>query len=267
MSRLPLPLAVVALVVLAGCGLPTSGAPSTTAEEALTPAPVPGGESDTTRLAPGVTSDGVVDPALLTDAHRRYYGSHSYRRETVTAHVYPDGEVELLDREVRRYDHGNERVLVRLREADPRVNLPPVTRERWSNGSLRASRVRYDDGATRYGVRPATGNLLDDHGGSVAFLLAEQGAEVVGKRPGNGTTEYVLVVEDPTGVGPGEGRRLVAVVTATGRIHTVRYTATRDLGGATVTYRIRQSYTDPSGAVGRPSWLDAALAAEETAER
>lgn len=260
MARPSLALAVVTLLTLAGCGLPISSAPTTTTgESTLTPAPVPGGANDAERLAPGVTTDGVVDPALLTAAHRDYYASHGYRRVTVTEHVFDDGSVEFLDREVRRFDPGNGTVLVRTREADPRVNLPPVTRDQWSNGSLRAARVRYDDGATQYGVRPATGSLVDDHGGTVASLLAEQGATVVGKRTGNGTTEYVLAVENPTGVGPGVGGRLVAVVTATGRIHTVRYTAQREIGGARVTYRIRQSYAPLSTGVGRPPWLDAAL--------
>lgn len=261
--------ALVLLVLLAGCGLPSSEAPTSVATDtALTPAPVPNATSVGGRLlAPGVTKAGVVDPAELAAAHRRHYANRSYRRETVTEHVFPNGSVDRLENETRLYDATNRTVLLRIRESDPRVNLPTVTRERWSNGSLAVERTRYDDGSTIYATRRGGGLTLDDHGESVAFLLAEQDATVVGQRPSNGTMEYVLAVDDPTGLGPGENGRLVAVVTADGYVRVISYAADRDLGEVTVTYRIRQTYTPLPRGVGRPPWLDEALDGSDGAER
>lgn len=251
------PLALAALLVLAGCNAVTSS-PEPTATERVTPAPVP--DTPTPRLAPGLTADGVVDPDVLYAAHRRTLANESYRRVSRTLFV-DDGEEELLRNETRLYDAAAGRATVAVFERDARPNVPTTRLRLWTNGTVVASRSLYGADHAEYAVWESEARLAD-HGGDAAIdTLADQPARVVDRRVRDGTTEYVLVANGTSGVGPGEDGRLVGVVTEQGVLRSLTFESRRTVDGRELTYRIELRYEPYDGGVGRPAWVEAALAA------
>ncbi|WP_276257273.1 hypothetical protein [Haloglomus litoreum] len=83
-------LAVVLLVVTAGCqvGLPGAAAGPGTETPTYSPAPVPTLSSTPSTLAPGITAGGVVDHGALGQAHRSVLAANRYGR-LVTLEVRP----------------------------------------------------------------------------------------------------------------------------------------------------------------------------------
>ena len=76
----PRPVALVLVVLLAGCGsvVDTGAGPETDASGTLTPAPVPEVTATPVPLPPGVAEGGVVDADRLVDAHRSALQGQSY---------------------------------------------------------------------------------------------------------------------------------------------------------------------------------------------
>lgn len=69
--------ALALLLLLAGCGAVPAGPPGGTPSPTVTPVPVPETTPTATpegRVVPGVTRDGVVDPAALAEAHEAAVG-------------------------------------------------------------------------------------------------------------------------------------------------------------------------------------------------
>lgn len=257
MGRLGL-LAVAGLLVFAGCNVAAPSSTEATATQAVTPAPVP--DTPGARLAPGLSANGVVDPVALYTAHRRTLANESYRRISRT--IFVDGDdVRMLRNETRLYDAAAGRATVVVFERDPRPNVPTTQLRLWTNGTVAASRTLYGTEHAEYAVW-GEGSRLEDHGGRAAIrTLAAQPVRVVDRRSRGGTTEYVVVANETSGVGPGEDGRLVGVVTARGVLRSLRFESQRVIDGRELTYRIELRYEPYDGRVGRPAWLDAALTA------
>lgn len=147
----PAAIAIVALVLLAGCQTAGSGTPT----RSLTPPPVPDvtpTPSTGLRLPPGVASTGVASPSLLVAAHREALADRSYA---------------LRLRYVERFANGTERAAVTWRntyEVDgtartirvqnfSNIGLANYSADTWSNGRVVVSRIAID-GDVRY-FRPA----------------------------------------------------------------------------------------------------------------
>jgi hypothetical protein len=248
------PLALAALLVLAGCSA-VAPSPEPTPTERVTPAPVP--DTPGPRLAPGTTADGVVDPTALVAAHHRILADRSYRRVSRTLFVDGDDE-QVLRNETRLYDADAGRALVTVFERDARPNVPTTRLRLWTNGTVVASRTLYGTDHAEYAVWESEARLAD-HGGDAAIeTLADQPARVVDRRVRDGATEYVLVANDTSGVGPGEDGRLVGVVTADGLLRSLTFESRRTVDGRDLTYRIELRYEPYDGRLGRPAWVEAA---------
>jgi CBS domain-containing protein len=244
------------LLVLTGCSAITSS-PDATATERVTPAPVP--DTPGPQLAPGTTADGVVDPAALVAAHHRTLADRSYRRVSRTLLV-DDGDEQVLRNETRLYDAAAGRATVTVFERDARPNVPTTRLRLWTNGTVVASRTLYGADHAEYAVWESE-ERLTDHGGDAAIeTLADQPARVVDRRTRGGTTEFVLVANETSGVGPGEDGRLVGVVTAEGVLRSLTFESRRTIDGRAVTYRIELRYEPYEGRVARTAWVEAALA-------
>ena len=117
-------LAVVALVVLAGCGsfvgggsggngAGGGGAPGS-ANGTITAAPVPEvtPTPDPWPVAPGISADGVVDVNALIDAHRAAIGNTSYEFTEWRGSASPPNETVPMFRQTRATVAGSSRYLV-----------------------------------------------------------------------------------------------------------------------------------------------------------
>jgi hypothetical protein len=254
----------VLLLVLAGCGGTPVVEDRGTPDSVTTPAPVPTDSLPENRIAPGVSSDGVVDPARLRDAHETYLDGRSYTRESGTVYRFENGTVLARDSFDRAVDLTTSRQLF-VRERTFRGS-GTFNHTQWANESISVERF-VENGSVSYRTRSRRELTPSSHGGSVAEFIAEQDHHVAGKRSGNGTVEYVLVARNVTAVylfdrfdatrtGP---TRLVAVVTREGVIRSIRLSGEGTYRGEPI--RVESVFrTTAVGEthVGRPPWLDTA---------
>jgi hypothetical protein len=157
--------AVAALVVLAGCsgfaGAPSGGSPTDT----LTPVPVPEADRQTRapaarptgtadrRLVPGVTTERLVDPFALVDAHIVGITAASYRARQTTTVRYPNGTLRTREVTTAQVGSGAERYQLSNEVTGPSaasVRTPPGRFEIWTDGDRFLSRFRPHGGAPEY---------------------------------------------------------------------------------------------------------------------
>lgn len=139
--------ALVATVVLAGCGGVGSGVDGTgnapDPAPTVTPAPVPDATDDgSSALAPGLSERGVTDPARLAAAHARTLSSTTYTLERTDSRRYANGTFQArYDRTVRIGPDAYHYVL----ERRDRNGTATRTTERWIGEDRGFERVA-DDG-------------------------------------------------------------------------------------------------------------------------
>ncbi|WP_254824040.1 hypothetical protein [Haloglomus halophilum] len=138
--RLVGPLALGALLVLAGCSIGTGGGvPDRT--PTLTPAPIPGGERAATtdasgsggprlvegrQVAPGLRTGGVADPFALARAHHAQLSDHSFTRADSRTVVDGNGTLRATRTDIEVARGGTPFLLTRSSVSAPRydVNAP-----------------------------------------------------------------------------------------------------------------------------------------------
>lgn len=140
-------LALAALLAVAGCA--GAGGP-TAAELTVTPAPVPTDAPPTPdeRLAPGLTTAGVVDPLALAAAHAAVLRSATYEVSIEEVVVRADGSL-IERRVVEGRFAGPTRYRVRLERETSRG--PDPTSSLYANGARLYERLETTSG-TRYYV-------------------------------------------------------------------------------------------------------------------
>jgi hypothetical protein len=210
MSRVPVVTAVVALVVLAGCGGAVAPSTDGTPTPTVTPAPVPvPGEPSTPRgppaLAPGLSEEGVFDPVRLADAHAATLSNTSFTVVREERRRYLNGSLRSSYRSVVRVSEGGERFRYELNQTDVRGETRHEQRlARYSDGSVvyvattRGGRTTYSIvGGAGGPADPST--VLPDNATArfgVLRLFGSLRFEVLDRRTVNGRTVYRLAVEN-----------------------------------------------------------------------
>lgn len=276
-------LLVAVLLVLAGCsGAPVPGGAADRAPETATatPAPVPDLTPTATRtippvagptvtasgeLAPGVTSEGVVDAIGLGSAHRLALTDRNLTVERVVLVKYPNGTVVRLAESVA------------LSADRERLAWTAVvgnrTTERWSE-TLVLTRAERDGTVTFTGERRLTGqHALEDayRRSFLSLLVAADDARVtrVGEDGPVGadyrltaTTDSLREAGSPFGLDPDPGT-VSLYVRSDGLVvgWDLAYTA-REFGGTPVAVRTEVRHVEiGSTLVERPGWYGAAVEA------
>jgi hypothetical protein len=130
------PLALAAMLVLAGCNIGTGGGPDET--PTLTPAPIPDGEraaaADTSgpggprlvdgrRLAPGLRTGGVADPFALASAHHDRLSGRSFTRADSRTVVDGNGTLRATRTDIAVARGGTPFLLTRSSVSAPRYDV------------------------------------------------------------------------------------------------------------------------------------------------
>jgi hypothetical protein len=264
------------VVVLTGCGGPTSVAPDST----VTPAPLP--ETDTQgKIAPGVTGDGVVDARTLANAHVAHLENRSYTL-TVKHTVRYENATLREQLFIRLLLTADRKYVVATRTTGPEAPLflgkPSAQAVFWSDGSQYARRLTRDGTTTVTEFQPSDGAgswrywaRTAPFGGGVssprAFFsetLSAIPTRLEGSNRMGEDTVYQLVGDDSsTAINGIENPRAVLLqlnVTATGLVRSLslKYNGTVEGELVTATRTVRYTAVGDT-TVGRPEWVDKAL--------
>ncbi|WP_255148728.1 hypothetical protein [Halorarius halobius] len=259
--------AVVTVVVLAGCSsvVGPAGTPTST----LTPAEVPDddGAGPGGALAPGVTVDGVRDAATLADAHREALAATSHRFVRVRTISGPNATLNRVERNATVAANRSAYLFTKVETSSQawpaadsyaRIDI-------WYDGAL--VRNRFVDAA---GLARHWGTNRSRDGGPVASPAGGDRAatvlSAVDVRVGNaGNGTYRLVATDlrdvealraPPLVDDPRNVSLTATVSARGVVRAYDLGYEASYLGRTVTVRERHRVTPLDGAaVPAPDWL------------
>jgi len=271
-------LALAAVLVLAGCGGLTGGAPTTST---LTPADV----QPAPAYPPGIDEDGVVDPDVLARAHGERDDEVSYTLVSNRTVGYANGTVR--SRLTVRVELAADRTYFARAVTDGRhgpvfLGNPPATAEFWSNGTTYVRALDRDGervyntfeppdqyaGTWRYWARTvAFGGRAGFAGATIRDTFGAIPTRVAGRERTRGTTLTRLVGTEATGdeftspaVDAPRNVRLDATVDERGLMRSLdlRYEGTVD--GENVTVHRSIAYEDVgSTTVTRPEWFDRAV--------
>jgi len=269
-------LLVALAVALAGC--PAAG-------PVTTPTPAPG------EYPPGVTADGVADPAALADAHADAVGNTSYTVVSNRTVRYPNGTVAsgLSVRVELAADREFSVSATTAGSHGPKfLGEPPASGEFWSNGTVYV-RALTRDGGTAYNQFTPPDNFVgtwrywratvafggqDGHAReTIRNVFADVPTEVTGVRTVDGTAVYSVEGEGATasefakvGNGPVGNVTLEADVTESGVLRRLDLSYATFLDGETVRVEWTVRYADVGAtAVDRPPWFDRAVAGNASA--
>jgi hypothetical protein len=262
----------VVLLVVAGCSGPLVGAGDERADgETLTPVPVPDEVRGPDELAPGVTSEGVVDATRLARAHARVLANVSYTAHRNVTRRTRDGRLRSGTESVVRTtaDRSRFRYTLTLRRDERRVI------DRFADGGRIYERER-QAGETTYALlrgpdsaplapRDASFGDVSNRRG-IANLFSRFRFVVAERVDRNGTTNYRLATPEPQAVPPAYDVTGSALVDERGfvREYELSYRIVRGgEGGTQVTsVAVRVRFGDVgSTAVAEPAWYDEAVAA------
>ncbi|WP_436927042.1 DUF7537 family lipoprotein [Halosimplex amylolyticum] len=269
--------AVVVLVLLAGCSaVTTSPQPET-----VTPAPVPTDDA----LPPGVGPGGVTDPAVLAGAHAAVLDGASYTLIANRTVRYPNGSLRSalgvhLELSASRDYHAS--AAVRGPDAAVFIGEPPTRAEYWANDEtyLRRQVIGNRTVYSRYAT-------TDEYVGTWRFWLGTVALDIgpetdlrrtvesfhtgVAERPTDrddrrthlvGTDVRAMdFVDDQSGVRSIENATLHAFVTDSGLVdaYQVEYTATLEDGTTVRVKRTVRFRAVGNTTVERPQWYDEAM--------
>lgn len=268
--------AVVLLVLLAGCnGAPSVDGPDTATS--VTPVEVPADYD----YAPGVTTDGVTEPATLAAAHEQVLANSSFRITANRTVRYANGTLReqlLVDVAVAENRTFLAAATTRGPNAPVFLGRPPATGTYWSNGSVNVRKLTRD-GTTTYNEfeMPGSGagtwrywTQTVPFGGGQATpgayygsLFAAVPTSVTGENTSGSTTSYRLASERPivgefrTDVTDVRDVRLVATVREDGLVTDLSLRYVGEVDGATVRVVRTVRYRGVgSTTVARPSWFE-----------
>jgi hypothetical protein len=264
--------AVVVLLVLAGCSAVPPAGESTPADQ-LTPAPVPTPPAEERSLAPGLFADGTVDAETLTEAHREALEGRTYTQRIVSE-VRAEGGPQLASRRLL-VTHGETAYRLGFELTGERRNesrsYQTVAASVWANDSLtvqritnRANTTDYETVSSRFYREFARPNVR-----LYAQVLATADTRVVARDAANGTARYHLVAtveRAPAAFGlRGAGQTgpatVEAVVRETGLLERVVITYPAGYLGESATLTHTLSVSDVgSTSVERPVWFERAVA-------
>jgi hypothetical protein len=257
-------LLVVALVVLAGCSLPTGG--ETATPERVTAAPVPEATARPGVLAPGVTDAGVTNPGRLAAAHARTLEATSYTVNQTLVQRWTNGTLRSRYATVARFGAEPGRFDARLVQTD-REDGRLVTRQvrRYGDGerayiaTTEANRttyrlLRYPDGEPRDPTDVYLRNLTNVLAVERVFTLVP--TDTVGTFTENDTRFARVESTAPTTILPLRNVTVTATVAESGviRSYRVRYDATRE-GELRASVALRYTAVGTT-TVTDPPWLD-----------
>ena len=207
-SREALAAALVAVVVLAGCGSVATPGEEGTPTRTITAVPVPQ-ETATPRgppvLAPGISTEGVFDARRLADAHAATLSATSFTAVRHERRFDTNGSLRLAYRSVIRMGADGERFTYELNQTDVRGDQRrEQSLSRYSDGAVvYAATTR--GGQTTYSVLGGTDEPTDPaavfpENATARFgVLRLFGAlrfDVLGQRTVDGWTVYRLGVEN-----------------------------------------------------------------------
>lgn len=288
--------AAVAVLVVGAVALGAAGvAPQPSASEGSDATPVAAGTPGTTgtpvddgRYPPGVTEEGVVDPALLGRAHETALAGESYVLVSDRSVRYANGTLRsrLAVRVRLAADRG---YLARAETAGPHAPVflgrPPARGVYWSNGTVYARRLTRDGERVYNTFDPSTGltgagtwkywtttvafgGSLGDPERTYGRFLGAVPVRVARTKEPDGRRRYVLHGEADAVEsfrGGADARNLTLSASVTGddvvRSFRVRYRTTVDGKRVVVRWVIRYEGVGRT-TVDRPPWLDRALRGE-----
>jgi len=265
MRRAALVLALSAVLVTAGCGSIGSG-DGPTGSQTVTPVAVPdsGNTPDRTPdrefVAPGLTTDRVVDYTALIQHHSSVLSntSHTYR-EQVTRR-YANGTLRGEYTTVLRRNGSQARY--QYTQSVSVRNPTASSVDRWATGNRTYTARTSGNETNRTVERDRTGSDVPfeyiDYDTSLGQLFRFLDIEVTGVERRNGTRLYQLQTSEPQVVPPTENASFVGYVTAEGLFTRYRLTYERAWADRRITVTIRVSFENVSSTtVNRPAWVDA----------
>lgn len=281
--RWPLVVPLVAVLVVAGCsGISPSGDGVGTASTTLTPVPVPerstpvgatpGTATPENLLVPGLTTEGVVAPFALADAHDDALTNRSYTRITHTELVGPNGSLRTTHQVLRVAEGGYRYHLTATSESAPSYPVSAVASrlELWYDDAPALFRVGSGENVSyRVGMTGSLDGPVGDITGEDRLVGLYGTVDRWSVQPTSGDDSLLVldsreqpdrdVLRLPTLVDEPRNATLQVVLTADGRVvsHRLRYDATFDGQPVRVVERVRYVKVGAT-TVDEPAWLDEA---------
>ncbi|MFC5974009.1 hypothetical protein ACFPYI_22035 [Halomarina salina] len=260
--RSALPLALLLMVALAGCGGFMGSAPASTSDSP-TPAAVPT-DHPLANPPPGLTAGGISDPQTLAAAHRDSLNASSFTIQTHVRWQYANG-TEALNVTTRTNvaaTHQQWRTITTSHQVPTETAV--VQFDEWYNGSHSFQRILVNNTTVRTGGPTFSPNQsVPDRQRSLALVYASARDPTI--RTTNGliqiqtTTPPTRTALTESGVENVTNWTLTATVTDDGRVteYRVTYTGTvAELQGTRVTGETVVSFVVPAEAgVDRPDWV------------
>lgn len=255
---------LLAMLAIAGCSNLVGSGPD--AQQTLTPVPVSndstgvGGADD--RIAPGLTTDGIVDSRRFLRNHAALLANSSYTLRRRVSRQYPNGSIRSTSETV--IHRNTTAVRVRHSRTVYRGANGTVTGvERWStNGTTYTALLR--ENGTRYERSTATdgaGTVLEtaEYSESLGQILMHLPVAVGAPTEVDGTTVYPVAVTERRDVFPLRNVSFTGNVTERGIIteYRLEYEVFRD--GIPISVTVRNSVTTGPTTVDRPDWLPEAI--------
>lgn len=254
---------LLSAAVTAGCGGLVGS--QLDGQGTLTPVPVPSdgtpaSESDG-RIAPGLTTDGIVDPERLLRTHADRLENTSYAFHRRVSRRNPDGSIRSTSETVIHDDES----AVRVRHARTvyRGGNRTVTRvDRWTAGDetytaiTRDNETTYEVAAVASGGKPLETTHYSE---SLTQILAHLPVAVGPPAEVEGTTVYPLEVTERRDVYPLRNVSFVGNVTERGLVteYRLEYEVRHD--GTPIRVTVRRAVSTGRTTVARPDWLPNAV--------
>jgi hypothetical protein len=258
MRRATLWLALSVTLVVAGCGSIAGDDGDTTSTAAVTPVDVPESEETAPLVAPGITSDRLVDTRALVANHANTLRNNSYTyREQVTRR---DANGTIQRRYVARVQKNGSTVRYRYNRSATGEYTRTLIIDRWSAGDrVYVARTTGNETNITVEERSATGAAIpftpSDYASSLRQVFRLLDIEMTGSLRDNPSL-YRLSTPTPETVQSSRNVTFVGLVTAEGVF--TRYRLTYETGGVedATHVTVQVSFENVgSTTVDRPAWV------------
>jgi len=257
---------LLSVVLVSGCS--SLGDVPADSRRTVTPAPVPTTNDDTptrasgARIAPGLTTDELLDSEALLRNHAIELDNRSYTFQRHVTRRYPNGSIRSTSARIVHYN--GTAVRIRYNGTTDRGGNQTVTSiDRWSTDNRTYTAVTRDDDTT-YDVSPVVDGKqgtfdASDYSGSLGRILMRLPITVGDPVETNATTIYPLTVSERRDIPPLRNVLFTGYVTNDGVVteYTLEYEVSN--GGVPVRVTIHSSVTLGRTTVERPNWLTDAV--------